>query len=489
MGKKTQWIKYVRGPIFLQRHFPCLKGDFEVYPKYFRVPFGKQIYYGNSKVLEWYLEKKFAYKVGGTLIGDLAKNNWYAKIFRKNWAENYEKARETGNQIIWQTDLEKLSNNSLKKLYQKWFYVSENFNGLANVSIDATDEVLLDEIRTESKKIVKNSLLLEEAWRILTTPTETTYIQKRDLEAIEIARRFEKEKKRIYNREIENLVRRYWWSTLGWMADKKYLEPEAKKEISNFLRDKNLEEKYWQFKNFSKMTENAKKKELEKIRATKKLKILLRVFEEIAILKDQRKEGQVYLVAANKKILEEIARRKKQLKYEDIVWLTDTELLDYLDGKKGLKKISDKRKKHTIIVVTRKEIFVREGKDALKLRKKLFPEKKQKKIKEFKGLPASRGYAKGRVLISLSSDYANKHLKQGQILVTAQTTPDFVPAMRRAGAIITDEGGVTSHAAIISRELNIPCIVDAKIAMQVLKTGDEIEVDATKGIVKIIKRK
>ena len=134
----------------------------------------------------------------------------------------------------------------------------------------------------------------------------------------------------------------------------------------------------------------------------------------MAVCKDQRKEGQVQLVAANLKILKEIARRKKELKYNELVWLTDTELVAYLDGKKGFKKIIDQRKKHTIVVVTKNKITIKEGDEALNLRSHLFPEKKQKRINEFKGLPASRGKAMGKVFITLSSNYANKNIKKGR---------------------------------------------------------------------------
>jgi phosphohistidine swiveling domain-containing protein len=103
------------------------------------------------------------------------------------------------------------------------------------------------------------------------------------------------------------------------------------------------------------------------------------------------------------------------------------------------------------------------------------------------GTTASKGFAKGTVKICRLSTEISK-VNKGDILVTAMTTPDFVPAMRKSGAIITDEGGLTSHAAIISRELNIPCIIGTKIATKVLKDGDVVEVDANKGIVRIIKK-
>ena len=66
------------------------------------------------------------------------------------------------------------------------------------------------------------------------------------------------------------------------------------------------------------------------------------------------------------------------------------------------------------------------------------------------------------------------------------TQPEFLPAMKKASAIITDEGGLTCHAAIISRELGIPCIIVTKIATKVFKDGDIVEVDATRGIVTML---
>ena len=67
------------------------------------------------------------------------------------------------------------------------------------------------------------------------------------------------------------------------------------------------------------------------------------------------------------------------------------------------------------------------------------------------------------------------------------TTPDYIPAMKKAAAFVTDEGGITCHAAIIAREMKKPCIVGTKIATQILHDGDLVEVDADKGVVRIIK--
>jgi len=98
------------------------------------------------------------------------------------------------------------------------------------------------------------------------------------------------------------------------------------------------------------------------------------------------------------------------------------------------------------------------------------------------GIAASAGMASGIVKIVRSKEELDK-VKKGDVLVTPMTNPDFVPAMRRAVAIVTDSGGRTSHASIVSRELGIPCVVGTGKATQVLKDGDVITVDGARGIV------
>lgn len=107
--------------------------------------------------------------------------------------------------------------------------------------------------------------------------------------------------------------------------------------------------------------------------------------------------------------------------------------------------------------------------------------------KQIKGEIGNKGKVSGRVHIISRRDQFDD-FKKGDILVTGMTRPEFVPLMKKSLAIITDEGGITCHAAIVSRELGIPCIIGTKIATQVLKDGDLVEVDADHGIVRIISK-
>ncbi|EKE15804.1 MAG: hypothetical protein ACD_11C00103G0006 [uncultured bacterium] len=105
---------------------------------------------------------------------------------------------------------------------------------------------------------------------------------------------------------------------------------------------------------------------------------------------------------------------------------------------------------------------------------------------EIKGAVAFKGITRGFVRVILLAKDISK-IQQGEILVTDMTRPDYLPAMRKSAAFVTDEGGITCHAAIVARELKKPCIIGTKIATQVLKDGYLVEVDADSGIVRIIK--
>ncbi|MFA5576029.1 MAG: phosphoenolpyruvate synthase [Tissierellaceae bacterium] len=109
--------------------------------------------------------------------------------------------------------------------------------------------------------------------------------------------------------------------------------------------------------------------------------------------------------------------------------------------------------------------------------------KESKELKMLvKGLPASPGIGRGRVR-NIRDISEIGRVEDGDILVTVMTNPDMVPAMRKAAAVVTDDGGRTCHAAIVSRELGIPCIVGAKNASEVLVEGLEVTVDASRGVV------
>jgi len=109
------------------------------------------------------------------------------------------------------------------------------------------------------------------------------------------------------------------------------------------------------------------------------------------------------------------------------------------------------------------------------------------KTTRIKGSLGFKGKVTARVSIIIDQSEFSKFIP-GNVLVTSMTRAEFVPLMKMASAVVTDEGGITCHAAIISRELKKPCVIGTKIATQVLHDGDLVEVDADNGVVRILER-
>ncbi len=172
------------------------------------------------------------------------------------------------------------------------------------------------------------------------------------------------------------------------------------------------------------------------------------------------------------------------LKKQESQVLTDNEIIDLA---KLVRKVSEHYHSPQDIewAIEDGRIFIVQSRPITTIRKK----EENNKISEssttetpvLEGLAASPGVVSGVVRIITDLDEASRSFKQGEILVTKMTDPDFVPLMEKAKAIITDEGGSTSHAAIVSREMGVPCIVGTSKATMVLKTGDYVRVDANNG--------
>jgi phosphoenolpyruvate synthase/pyruvate phosphate dikinase len=172
------------------------------------------------------------------------------------------------------------------------------------------------------------------------------------------------------------------------------------------------------------------------------------------------------------------------------------DILNLFSGKKlSANEIEKRQKSYLFYKDNKNKIYLISGDENLSIIKRFNRDIISKDIVKGKVANGKKEILKGYVRI-ITRDYGNKlsiyqemdNMKDGEILVTETTDPDMLPAMKKSLAIITDIGGMLSHAAITSRELEKVCIIDTLYASKVFKTGDLVEVDADKGIVKIIKR-
>ncbi|MEW5955625.1 MAG: PEP-utilizing enzyme [Candidatus Micrarchaeota archaeon] len=209
---------------------------------------------------------------------------------------------------------------------------------------------------------------------------------------------------------------------------------------------------------------------------------LFDVFSRFMLTKFHRRYAQLRSHYAMRRVFREIETRFGLSFVQSRFFLTE-EFRPLLEGRLD-PSLAAEREKFCVLYTEKgfARLFV--GEEAAELAKST---KKQLAldVTEIMGQCASLGKARGRVKIILSARDLYK-MSSGDVLVAIATNPDVVPAMRKAAAIVAEQGGVTCHAAIVSRELGVPCVIGTKIATKWLKDGDVVEVDAAKGLVKKI---
>ncbi|MBR9706466.1 hypothetical protein GOV14_05500 [Candidatus Pacearchaeota archaeon] len=167
-------------------------------------------------------------------------------------------------------------------------------------------------------------------------------------------------------------------------------------------------------------------------------------------------------------------------------YISINEVLNYLEKEENVDmNVLQKRAKY--FIVTNKGILYEDINEYFRQYKCTLKYEEIKEVNEVRGNAAYLGIVKGRVSVIKNRIMFDK-FKEGEILVTSMTTPDFLPIMKMAAAFITDEGGITCHASIVAREMKRPCIIGTKTATQVLHDGDLVEVDADNGVVRILEK-
>lgn len=150
----------------------------------------------------------------------------------------------------------------------------------------------------------------------------------------------------------------------------------------------------------------------------------------------------------------------------------------YFMGKNDI--LNDKKKEiqmPTLVYAKNENIFIKYGEQVQQIKEEILKPIKSKN--SVSGTVANPGEARGKVRI-IEPHVENQIFEEGEILITRMTTPDLIPLIKKASAIVTDEGGLTCHAAIVSREFDVPCIIGTKIATQIFKDGDKVKIKQNK---------
>ncbi|MBC8500277.1 MAG: hypothetical protein ISS25_02575 [Nanoarchaeota archaeon] len=395
----------------------------------------------------------------------------YAKLI-KEWKEHEARFQEICQKID-SSNLKELSINYLKNLYLKftklYMKVWEIPLTANNISYYTDNEGVPDIIKKYGKKGLKDFITLS-------TPVKMSFIKEEEEFLFKIA--IKKNKGLDIRRELEEHAEKYHWIKNNYRDAEKLGVDYFFGEINKI---KNPEKKLRELHEENKELKDNQNRVATKF--TKEETALANLIVQATTLQDLRKKnnlmGDYYIL----EFLKEIAKRT-EYSFEELCFTTIDEINKILSGKKISELKSRIKYCVELIELDYDETF--QGEEAVELYNLLDNiDNVKSQILEVKGVVASLGKAKGvaRVVQDVSKA---KEFNKGDILVASMTRPDYTTLMKKAGGIVTDEGGITSHAAIVSRELGIPCIIGTKIATRVFKDGDMVEVDANKGIVRKI---
>lgn len=442
-------------------------------------------------------------------------------IHNPDWAFDYSEAVRTkaaevfeaSNELLKQ-NLSKLSKQELYKTYHDYYSTYETLHRLHWIQTlaDFGDNLFSKYLMSYLKERVKDSgYSLGDVFSTLTTPLEESLANKEHRDLLMILKEIEADPKmteffkttetRLIEKELAGVsaaldnrlaehATKYGWLGYGALGPgwgKAYfidilsslLRQNAQAEVQLVKIEKDYAE-----------LEKRHKQLITELDIDALHQKLFEVAQRLVHDKAYRKDSMFHAWMTMGYLFKEIGRRYF-LSVRQVCYMYPHEFEDLLlRDKFSASKLND-RYKYSIQLSTGyyKDDTLVEGEEARKILDNLnFEKQNLENIKILIGDCASPGNARGEVAV-INKVKDMQKMAEGKVLVSTATNPDLVPAIKKAAVIVTDTGGITCHASIVSRELNIPCVIGTKIATKILKDGDVVDVDATHGKVTIVSRK
>lgn len=477
----SKWYWYTRGTIHPHRADLALLGIRHFASKLNVAKFYKILYINIGNKLYWGWDDKEIRNLGKKILAVCATAAGQKKHIAR--VRFYIKQALQAAAKVRDLDLRRYSNQELIKWYDYLLIKAAPAHGFLNVDIDAIDIVSEDWLVSIIKRNLPKSFSKDEfiqLYQTLATPIYESYLAKEERDIIKLAAQHYQIK------EIKKLLDKHWWVTLGWESMRIRNTGYYKAALKKFKNKQTAEDELLKLNSRLKQIKIKRQKLLKKYKLGSEVSYWLKFFDVYTYLHDWRKEMQMKTVYSFYLLLKEVVRRFK-LNLDDSEWLYYQDVKKLLRGQKIDWPEIKRRQKAIYVLVDKFGVKRFSGTRALSLAKKVL-DLGSIKTKVIIGTPVSLGKIVARVKVCSGSEEAIKKIKRGDILVCGMTLPNYVPAMKKAGAIITDEGGLTCHAAILARELDIPCIVGTKIATKILKDGYKVEVNANHGVIRILKR-
>jgi len=509
--KKNKW--------YHQRFDACpnllyLIGEMELKPESRKErggEFTSHILFFKDDKSDWYIDQADINRVSNLFIKRCYNEKNIGRQTMKKWDKD-KKAFVKKCKELDKIKLSVFSNDELKKSYQdfvnayfRWVTMSSIIDGFAL----GTDEIIQKNLKNflDKKHIIKGQGTI---FADLTAPTSQSFINDSETSLLKVALAIQKniklkkifignslpttgKKIKNFSKEYKLLLthqKNYFWSKNNYVDNHIFGVNYYIKEIKSLLKsDIDLALQIKRIEKTPKLSRIKKQRLIKKLNLPKFLRNLIEISETFTYWQDERKKYTFWATHYGSIFLAEIGKRFGYSLIE-MKYMFFPEVLALVSKKGHLvsKKEAKARRAFSFFYHNGPYYDIVTGPMAHKVQKVIFGAGIEKNINDFRGLSASSGKVRGIVKIVKSAHEVGK-INQGDILVAVMTRPDYIMGIKKAAAIVTNEGGVTCHAAIVARELGIPCVIATKIATEVLKDGDLVEVNGNHGVVTILKRK
>ncbi len=455
----------------------------------FGYSWGKSIGFFKNNMVKFVWDKKYMVNSGIHIINKFMDSSYFTDM-KQRWeilTNKLIKQPNLNKNLRHLTNSELLSHyNLFYKIFYDWWAASQvaecvSFGAeylLSNVVDDKTMSLITIPSEKSFSTIEEEKLMIiashvqsnKKLSKLFTCPTNKILSKLNNFPHI--------------NKLLDEHTKKYYWIQNNYLATlysgKEYFVARVKKLLDEkFIPEESLNIIDKKFKALV----NERKKVINSLSLEPKYAKLIALVDYFTVFQDRRKaisiEGNYYL----NEFLKELSRRTG-ISMDLLYFSTIYEFEPILNGTFDINELS--KRKHGVVMVIEEsgKLSLFTGKDYDCLYKQIFGLHDNLNITEFEGKRAEGGKVTGTAKVILDPRNA-QHFSIGDILVTTMTSPEFLPLMKKALAIITDEGGITCHAAIVSRELGKPCVVGTKIATQVIKDGNIVDVNANHGLIRI----
>jgi len=434
-------------------------------------------------VMYWYASEKCLASASARVLKMMQSDPMLVARLRKKFVQLAPRMLAFTKKIHT-IDLSKLSNRQLWLLLDKYLKNYEYIYNWSEPVVLCLNDSLGAYLKNYLHKLVPENEKATQYCNLLISPREPSFVKREEDALLRLA--LDIKNKKIFDRAaaVRRHVQKYCWVPYDYgvyIWDAKYFNKildETVKERADIAGDlKNG-------RDYSTALPRIQEKLIKTLGIDKYHAQLFAAMRDAAYLLDYKKEIFTQAHWHVVKLLEEIGRRLGVPRLL-VHYYLPVEIQKALCADKPLPKNKlESRYKYSLAVWDGAKAELIEG----AVGKRFLDEHLKQQAgpsKVLNGVIASAGRYRGTVKVLRNAREVGK-VKAGDILVAAMTSPEYVPAMRKAGAVITDEGGVMCHAAIVSRELGIPCVVGTKNATKILKDGDMVEVNANHNSVKIL---